>query len=161
MRMLSHLSAATLVAVFALALNGCGKKEEVAAPAPAPAPAVAPAAPDVVNVPVSVKLITLSNKIDAATKQAAAPMSTFAPGDTIYAVVETIGSGKTSMKALWTYHKGDQSAQVDETVLEITPTGPASTEFHISKPGGWPLGDYQLEIFLNGVSAGTQKFSVQ
>lgn len=159
MKTFSHLPAVALAALLALALGACGKKEEAAPPAPAPA--AAPAAPDVVNVPVSVKQVTLSNKIDAATKQAAAPMSSFGVNDTIYAVVDTIGSGKTTVKALWTYHKGDQVAQVDETVLEINPTGPASTEFHISKPGGWPPGDYQVEVFVNGVSAGTQKFTVQ
>jgi hypothetical protein len=159
MNRLSHWCAVAVTVALALGLNACGKKEEAAPPAPAPA--AAPAAPDVINVPVSLKQVTLSNQIDATTKKAASAMGTFAPNDTIYAVVDTIGSGKTAVKARWTYHKGDQTAQVDETVLEIMPTGPASTEFHISKPGGWPAGDYQLEVFLNDVSAGTQKFSVK
>jgi len=34
------------------------------------------------------------------------------------------------------------------------------TEFHISKPGGWPEGDYKVEVMLNGASAGTKSFKV-
>jgi hypothetical protein len=116
--------------------------------------------PDVVNVPVSVKSISLGNQIDAA-KQVAAPLASFAPKDTIYAAVETVGSGKASLKAAWTYHKGDKVAPVNETTQEIEAAGPAHNEFHVSKPSGWPVGDYQVEIFLNGASAGVAKFSVK
>jgi hypothetical protein len=160
MKPFTHLAAAAIVAALALSMSACKKKEETAA-VPAPAPAGAPAAPDVINVPVSLKQVTLGNKIDEATKQAALAMDSFAPADTIYAVVDTIGSGKTAIKALWTYHKGDKTAQVNETVQEIDAAGPASTEFHVSKPGGWPAGDYQVEVFLNDASAGVKKFTVK
>lgn len=160
MRTRSHISLAVMAAALALTMAACKKKEETAA-IPEPAPAAAPAAPDVINVPVAVKQITLSNKIDEATKQAAMAMNTFAANDTIYAVVDTIGSGKTSIKALWTYHKGDKSAQVNETVQEIDATGPASTAFHVSKPSGWPAGDYQVEVFVNGSAAGSERFTVK
>jgi hypothetical protein len=163
MKIMTQISVAAFAAALVLSATACKKKEETAAvPAPAPAPAApAPVALDVINVPVSVKQVTLSNKIDEATKQAAIPMSSFAASDTIYAVVDTIGSGKTAIKALWTYHKGDKTAQVNETVQEIDAAGPASTEFHVSKPSGWPVGDYQVEVFLNGTSASVQKFTVK
>ena len=162
MKIMTQISVAAFAAALVFSVAACKKKEETAAvPAPAPAPAAAPAAPDVINVPVSVKQVTLSNKIDEATKQAAMAMNSFAANDTIYAVVDTIGSGKTAIKALWTYHKGDKTAQVNETVQEIEAAGPASTEFHISKPGGWPVGDYQVEVFVNGTSASVQKFAVK
>ncbi len=150
---------AVIAAALALSLSACKKKEESAA-LPVPVPAAVPA-PDVINVPVSVKQVTLSNKIDETTRKAAMAMNTFAAGDTIYAVVDTIGSGKTAIKSLWTYHKGDKTAQVNETVQEIDAVGPASTEFHISKPDGWPIGDYQVEVFVNGTSASVQKFTVK
>lgn len=161
MKKFAHASLAIAALALTFSMAACKKKEETAAvPAPAPAPA-APVAPDLINVPVSLKQVTLSNKVDEVTKQAAMAMDSFATNDTIYAVVDTIGSGKTAIKAMWTYHKGDKSAQVNETVQEIDATGPASTEFHISKPSGWPVGDYQVEVFLNGTSAGTQKFNVK
>jgi predicted small lipoprotein YifL len=156
------MKAITLVHIFAsallaLSLAGCGKKEQ---PAPVPPPAPAPVVQDSINVPVSVKAVTLGNAIGE-TKQVAAPLNSFGAKDTIYAVVETIGAGKAALKAVWTYHKGDKTAPVNETTQEIDAAGPANNEFHISKPDGWPVGDYQVEVFLNGTSAGMQKFSVQ
>lgn len=154
---MTHASRISLAAMaaLALALAGCGKKE---APPPPPASvAPAPAAPAVV--PVAVAKVTLSKAIDAE-KKATAPTATFAPGDTIYAVVETTGTGKASLKAVWTYHKGEKTVPVSELVQEIEAAGPATTEFHISKPDGWPVGDYQAEVFLNGAPVNSQKFSV-
>lgn len=144
-------------AVVALSLSACGKKE--APPPPPPAPAAVAPAPAPVAAPVAVAKVTLSKAVDAE-KKATAPAAAFAPADTIYAVVETTGTGKASLKAVWTYHKGDKSAQVSEVVQEIDAKGPASTEFHISKPDGWPVGDYQVEIFLDGTSVNSQKFNV-
>ena len=43
----------------------------------------------------------------------------------------------------------------------IAPTGPASSEFHISKPDGWPVGDYQVEIFVDDKSAQSKSFTVK
>jgi hypothetical protein len=140
-----------------LAVTACGKKE---APPPAPAPVAVAPAPDLVNVPVSVKQVVVANQIGA-DKKAVAPATSFAPADTLYAVVETIGTGNASVKAVWTFHKGDKVAQVNETVQELVLAGPATSEFHISKPGGWPVGDYQVEVFLNGASVGAQKFAVK
>ena len=39
---------------------------------------------------------------------------------------------------------------MDESEQTIAPTGSAATEFHISKPDGWPAGKYKLEVLLNG-----------
>ncbi len=154
-------SIVSLVAALLLGLTlaACGKKEQ---PAPPPAAVTPPPAPvqDLVNVPVSVKGISLGNAIGE-TKQVAAPMDSFGAKDTIYAVVQTIGTGKSTLKAVWTFHKGDKTAPVNETTQEIDAAGPANSEFHISKPDGWPVGDYQVEIMLNGASVGTQKFSVK
>jgi hypothetical protein len=50
---------------------------------------------------------------------------------------------------------------VKEDTATITPTGPATTEFHISKPDGWPAGDYSVEILLDGKSVATKSFKVQ
>jgi predicted small lipoprotein YifL len=143
-----------------LTLAACGKKEAPPPPPPAPAPATVAPAPDLVNVPVSVKQIVVANQIGA-DKKAVAPATSFAPGDTLYAVIDTIGSGKSTVTAKWTFHKGDKSVSVNETTQELTLAGPATNEFHISKPGGWPVGDYQVEVFLNGASVGAQKFAVK
>jgi hypothetical protein len=83
----------------------------------------------------------------------------FRPNDTIYASVVTEGSApNASLKARWTYQDGQL---VDESAQTIAPTGKATTEFHISKPDGWPAGRYKVEVSLNGASARTKDFEVK
>ncbi len=82
----------------------------------------------------------------------------FKPNDAIYASIVTEGSAATAtLKARWTYQDGQV---VNESTQTIAPTGNARTEFHISKPDGWPTGKYKLEAFLNGSSAATKDFEV-
>ena len=82
----------------------------------------------------------------------------FKPNDAIYASIVTEGSAATAtLKARWTYQDGQV---VDESTQTIAPTGNARTEFHISKPDGWPTGKYKLEAFLNGSSSATKDFEV-
>ena len=84
--------------------------------------------------------------------------SSFKPNDTIYASVATAGSASAAaVRARWTYQDGQV---VNESTQTISPTGDARTEFHISKPEGWPAGKYKLEVFVNGSSAATKDFEV-
>ena len=83
----------------------------------------------------------------------------FKPNDTIYASIATEGTAPTAtLKARWTYQEGQV---VNESTQTIAPTGDARTEFHISKPDGWPTGKYKLEVFLNGSSAATRDVEVE
>ena len=83
----------------------------------------------------------------------------FAPNETIYASVATEGTGENAtLTARWTYQDGQV---VDETSQTISPTGPSITEFHISKPDGFPKGDYKVEILLNGQSVQSKDFEVK
>jgi hypothetical protein len=147
-----------LCVVLAL-LAGCSRSEEktasVAPPPPAPAAVPAPAAPQAV--PFRVVRVDLGNAVDGA-KKVAAPTATFKPGDTIYASIVTEGASQNVLLlARWTYEDGQV---VNEAQQTIAPTGPAATEFHISKPDGWPAGKYQVAIAANGLPAGTKEFTV-
>jgi len=83
----------------------------------------------------------------------------FKPTDTIYASIVTESTAATAtVKARWTYQDGQV---VNESTQTIAPTGDARTEFHISKPDGWPPGKYTLEVFLNGSSAATKDLEVK
>ena len=82
----------------------------------------------------------------------------FGPGDTIYVSVNTEGAASGStLSARWTFEDGQV---VDETSQSISATGPATTEFHISQPGGLPAGNYRVEIQLNGRTVETVEFEV-
>ncbi len=145
----------------ALALGACGKKEEPA-PAPpaaetAPMPATpAPAAPEPASVAVS--SIDLGTEVGP-DQRVTAPTTEFTPKDTIYAAVSTTGTAANAvLDAKWTYQDGQT---VNESSQTIAPNGPAVTTFHISKPDGWPAGNYKVEISLDGSSVASKDFSVK
>ena len=161
--MQSKLRHFALAAASVVALVACGKKEPPAPPpappAPAPAPAPAPVPPPA---PVGVTLSAVSlGKAVGADKKVTAATEMFAKGDTIHASIDTTGAGSATVVAKWTYSKDGKTVPVKEDTATITPTGPATTEFHISKPDGWPAGDYSVEVLLDGKSVATKSFKVQ
>ena len=105
-RTLSYLVTAALL----LGLVGC-KKEAPPPPPPPPAPAPKVEAPPSAPAPVAVANITLGKAIGA-DKKVTAASDTFAKGDTIYASIDTTGQGTATLKAKWTFHKGDKKADV-------------------------------------------------
>jgi hypothetical protein len=146
-----------LSALFLILFTSCGKKEETT-PAAVPDAATAPApAPP----PAGVQAGTIGlGKAIGPDKKVTTPAEAFAKGDTFYASVDTTGTGTAMLKAKWTYHKGGQTTVVEEQSQTINPTGPATTEFHVSKPGGWPAGEYQVELFLDDKPIGMRSFTV-
>jgi hypothetical protein len=142
-----------LLMLGALIVWGCKKP---ASPPPQETAAPAPAAPT----GVAVASITLGSQIGA-DKAVTAPKETFAPRDTIYAVVSTTGvATDASLEAIWTY-VGTKEKQINQASQSISPTGPAQSEFHLSKASPWPEGKYRVAILLNGASAGTKDFEVK
>lgn len=136
-------------------LLACTKSE------PPPPPTTLAAPPTTLPAPVSVTGAVLGNAVTA-DKRVTAQMEAFGAKDTIYASVETAGTGRAKLRALWSFVKGDKTTKVDETTIEIDSAGPAVSEFHVSKPSGWPKGDYKVEIFLGEetVPAVTKNFKV-
>jgi hypothetical protein len=96
-----------------------------------------------------------------ADKKVAVATDSIAPSDTMYVSVDTTGSGTAKLDAKWTYHKGGNVAVVKEDSMTIDTAGPATHEFHVSKPDGWPAGDYRVEVMLDGMSAGSKKLTVK
>jgi len=83
----------------------------------------------------------------------------FKPTDTIYASVATDGSAPSAtLRAKWSFEDGQI---VDESTRTIAPNNKERTEFHISKPDGWPAGKYKLEVFLNDQPTETKSFDVR
>jgi hypothetical protein len=95
----------------------------------------------------------------AADKTIADKTDSFRPTDIFYVSVKTEGSAPSAtLTARWTYQDGQV---VDNSSQTIAPIGPAVTEFHLSKPSAWPVGDYKVEVLLNSASAGTKSFTVK
>ena len=93
-----------------------------------------------------------------------APMSSFAPKDTIYAAVSTASSDPAAsvpgkLGAKWTHV--DSSQTVHEETRDINFTGSGVTDFQISKPDGWPTGKYKVEVSLDGTVVQTREFDVK
>lgn len=83
----------------------------------------------------------------------------FGPRDTIYVSVDTEGTASgATMTARWTFEDGQL---VDETSQTVSATGPTVTEFHISKPDGFPVGTYKVAILLNGQEVESEEFEVE
>lgn len=163
---INRLHMAVLAAMLgSAALVGCKKKEEPTpapppaaetAPAPAPAPAPMPAT-------ASVNSVDLGNAVGA-DMRVTAPMTAFAPKDTIYAAVSTGTSDPAAsvagkLGAKWTHV--DSSQTVHEESKDITFAGDGVTDFQISKPDGWPKGKYKVEISLDGNVVQTREFEVK
>jgi hypothetical protein len=145
---------ARLVMLGALIVLGCKK------PAPPPPPAETTAPTPAAPTGIAVASIMLGSQI-AADKSVSEPKTTFAPSDTIYAVVSTTGvATDASLEAIWTY-VGSKEKQINQASQSISPTGPAQSEFHLTKPTPWPEGKYRVAILLNGATAGTKDFEVK
>ena len=145
------------IALLAAGLASCGKEAPPPPPKTAPPPAPAPAAP----APVAISAATLGSAVGADKKVTTATES-FAKNDTIYVSVDTTGVGKGVLKAKWTFTTKDgKTVPVKEDTQTIDATGPATTEFHVSKPDGWPAGNYQVEVLLDDKVVQTKKFAVK
>ena len=158
-------SHATLSMIFAsaLALTACSQspppppapKPAPAAPAPSPPPAAPVSAPATA---VQVTSVVLGNSVDADGKIAAGATA-FAPKDAIHATVSTTTStANTTIVARWSYQGGQV---VKEETQTLAAAGANTTSLTISKPDGWPAGNYTLDILLDGKSISSTPFSVK
>lgn len=143
-----------LCLAIALGIIACDRPQQstptTAPPVSAPSPAAA----------AKVTEIELGNAITSEGRVASgAAKTTFAPSDTIYASVLTDKppAGAT-LSARWTYEDGQIVSEGRES---LTSSDRNATEFHISKPDGWPTGRYKVEIALNGALAGSREFEVR
>ena len=147
------------VLIGSAAMVGCKKKEE---PAPMP-PVASEPAPPAAAATASVTGVDLGNAVGA-DMRVAAPMGTFAPKDTIYAAVMTATSDPAAsvpgkLGAKWTHV--DSNQVVHEDSKELTFAGDGVTDFQISKPDGWPVGKYLVEVALDGNVVQTREFTVK
>jgi hypothetical protein len=137
---------ALLAGVGIFAGTGCKKDAE-------PASSGATAAPTEVKI----ADVEIGRQLGANSRIADAT-DDFSPRDTIYVVAVTEGSApNATLTARWTFQDGQV---VKEDSRSIAPSGTEATEFHISKPSGWPKGKYKVTVALGG-SIQTKDFEVK
>jgi hypothetical protein len=166
MKSVQTLSLLALGLAGALTIAACNKDTENTPPPATTTPAPATTPPPVTTTPattptqqgVSVTSVDLGTAVGADQK-VTSPTTTFSPKDTIYAAVSTTGNASNAaLGAKWTYQDGQT---VNDSSQTIAPTGPAVTTFHISKPDGWPAGNYKVEISLDGNMVSSKDFTVK
>jgi hypothetical protein len=151
------LRKAALFGLSLLVLSGCKKEEP---PPPPPPPPVAQTPPPPPPAPFHVTGVQLGKGIQP-DNSVQTPATTFGPKDTIYLSVTSEGMAPQAMLATrWTY--GPKEVLVHEESKSVSPPSakPMRTEFHISKPSGWPAGDYKVALTVDGQPSQTQTFSV-
>jgi hypothetical protein len=140
-----------LLAICVIAFAGCQKKAEE------PPKAAAPPPPP----PFHVTELALGKSLTAEHK-IATPATTFGVKDTIYAVVGSVGVSKgVLLRARWTYVNAKDTLLVSADSQTVAPTGPAWSEFHVSKSTHWPKGHYAVTVMADTVFAGSQPFEVK
>jgi len=80
----------------------------------------------------------------------------FKPNETVYVAVQTNAAGKGTISVKWKF--GGQV--IDEPSKTVSFDGPGSTEFHLQNSGGFPPGDYSVDVFIDGQPVGTRAFKV-
>lgn len=143
-----------------VALAGC-KKQAPAVTPPVATPAPMPPAPMASTA--SVTSIDLGTAVGPDMK-VTMPATTFAARDTIHAAIATTTSdpmatvpGKLGVR--WSHT--DSNQVVHEESRDVNFTGNGVTTFQISKPDGWPVGRYKLEVMLDGAPMQTREFEVR
>ena len=149
-----HLSTGLVLGAFVLA--ACGGGDDTGAAVDSPAAATPPATTPSTTASSAVTSIDVGKSIDA-DKRVTSATTTFAPRDTMYVSVTTQNAPANAMlTAKWTFQDG----QVVDTQEKVVPAGPQVTDFSITKPDGWPAGNYTLQVSKDGMVLQTREFKV-
>jgi hypothetical protein len=81
----------------------------------------------------------------------------FRRSDTVYVAVLTPEPGRGTIGVKWTY--GGQV--IDQPEKTVSYRDAAATSFNLVNSGGFPPGNYSVEVFIDGQSAGTRNFVVE
>lgn len=131
--------------VLSLAVSGCNDPQVASPPATG-----APSEVRVTEVALGTQ-VGLDKKVSQA-------VDMFAPEDTVHVSVVTEGtSSSTLLGARWVRN----GRVLEETNLHIAPAGSATSEFHVSRPGGFESGEYEVEILVEGRPVEKRRFTVK
>jgi hypothetical protein len=81
----------------------------------------------------------------------------FKPDDTMFVAVLTKGAGSGKIGVRWTY----AGRRVSEEARSVSYRDAAATEFHIQNSGGFPPGDYAVEVLIDDKPVATRPLKVE
>ena len=142
-----------LCVAIAIAAIGCERRTETTAPDAQP-PVSMPG-----EVSARVTAIEIGSAIGEDKRvEAGAGKATFSPNETIYVSILTEKAPGATLSARWTFEDGQFVSEGRETLNSADRN---ATEFHITKPDGFPAGRYRVEIALDDKPVGTREFEVR
>jgi hypothetical protein len=81
----------------------------------------------------------------------------FKPDDTVYVSLLSDDPGYGTVTVRWLLN----GQLVSEAKRDVSYTRAAATEFHLQNSGGFPHGNYRVEVLINGQPAGSREFRVE
>lgn len=106
--------------------------------------------------PLTVETIQIGRSLNE-DQSIAAQATTFKPNETIYVSALNSARGDGIVKVRW--YMGTQLLSEREKPVKFQ--GAGATEFNISSATGFPVGDYRVEVFVDGQPVGTRNFDVR
>jgi hypothetical protein len=97
--------------------------------------------------PLKMWAIEFGTEVDAANR-VTSPTRTFTPQSTVYASIETKGTGKGTLIVEWTV--GTPATIVSTEKRDVNPSEPAHFAFHFTPSEGWPKGTNRVRFGLEG-----------
>jgi TRAP-type C4-dicarboxylate transport system substrate-binding protein len=105
--------------------------------------------------PIAVSTIQIGRSLNV-DQSVASQTTTFKPNETVYVSALNSARGEGTISVRW--YMGAQL--LSEREKRVSFKGAGATEFNISSATGFPIGDYSVEVFVNGASIGSRKFNV-
>jgi hypothetical protein len=81
----------------------------------------------------------------------------FKPDDHIYAAVLTDATGSSAIHVQWFYN----GQRVSEEERNVSYKGAGATAFEFKSASGFPVGDYKVEVLVDGNPAASRDFRVE
>jgi hypothetical protein len=106
--------------------------------------------------PLTVETIQIGRSLNE-DQSIASQATTFKPNETIYVSALNSARGDGTVKVRW--YMGTQL--LSEREKQVKFQGAGATEFNISSATGFPVGDYRVEVFVDGQPVGTRNFDVR
>lgn len=106
--------------------------------------------------PLHVATLQLGNRLNG-DSTVATHTTRFKPDDRVYAAVLTDNTGSSRIGARWTYN----GQMVSEEERRVSYKGAGATAFEFKSASGFPIGDYKVEILVDGQSVASRDFRVE